>query len=87
MCSFFNSPKAKGARLENKIHQLLENLALKHDEFAFKDLMLPIGDSTSQIDNVLNTPKAMCVIEAKNYKGWIFGFFKQDQWTLTSRTT
>ena len=84
---YFNSPKAKGTRLENKIHQLLENLALKYEGFAFKDLMLPMGDSTTQIDNVLITPKAMFVIEAKNYKGRIFGSINQDQWTLTSKTT
>jgi hypothetical protein len=83
----YNSPKAKGTRLENKIHQRLEKLALKYEGFAFKDLMLPIGDSTSQIDNVLITPKAMFVIEAKNYKGRIFGSINQDQWTLTSKTT
>jgi hypothetical protein len=83
----FNSPKAKGTRLENKIHQLLENLALKNEGFALKDLMLPMGDSTTQIDNVLITPKAMFVIEAKNYKGRVFGSINQDQWTLTSKTT
>jgi hypothetical protein len=83
----FNSPKAKGTRLENKIHQRLEKLALKYEGFAFKDLMLPMGDSTTQIDNVLITPKAMFVIEAKNYKGRIFGSINQDQWTLTSKTT
>ena len=49
--------------------------------------MLPIGSSTSQIDNVLITSKAIFVIEAKNYKGRIFGSIHQDQWTMTSKPT
>ena len=83
----YDSPKAKGIRLENKIHQTLEKLAVKYEGYAFKDLMLPIGSSTSQIDNVLITSKAIFVIEAKNYKGRIFGSIHQDQWTMTSKTT
>jgi hypothetical protein len=83
----YNSPKAKGSRLENKIHLLLEKIALKYEGFALKDLMLPMGDSTTQIDNILITPQALFVIEAKNYKGRIFGSYHQDQWTLTSKTT
>jgi hypothetical protein len=83
----YNSPKAKGSRLENKIHLLLEKIALKYEGFALKDLMLPMGESTTQIDNILMTPQALFVIEAKNYKGRIFGSFHQDQWTLTSKTT
>ena len=83
----YDSPKAKGIRLENKIHRILEKLAVKYEGNAFKDLMLPFGNATSQIDNVLITPKAIFVIEAKNYKGRIFGSINQEQWTMTSKTT
>ena len=32
---FVSSPKAKGIRLENKIHQILQKLAVKYEGYAF----------------------------------------------------
>jgi hypothetical protein len=39
--------------------------------------------SSSQIDNMLLTQKALYVIEVKNYQGYIFGNEVNDEWTVT----
>jgi hypothetical protein len=47
--------------------------------------MLMEGVRSSQIDNILITQKAVYVIEAKNYRGFIYGSVFQELWTLTQR--
>jgi hypothetical protein len=49
----------------------------------FHDLYLPRPDrkGTTQLDHVVVSPFGVFVIETKNYKGWIFGSEKQQQWT------
>ena len=49
--------------------------------------MIPYGDKTSQIDNIFMSQKAIYVIEAKNYQGFIYGSEIQSSWTLTRKTT
>jgi hypothetical protein len=49
--------------------------------------MIPYGDRTSQIDNIFMSQKAIYVIEAKNYQGFIFGSESQVSWTLTRKKT
>lgn len=81
--SYLQTPKAKGLRLEKKILNILKTLAIKLGGIEFHDHMYEDSLSTSQIDNMLLTSKALYVIEAKNYHGHIFGSESQDQWTMT----
>ena len=50
---------------------------------AFHDIYLPRpdGQGTTQLDHVVVSPFGIFVVETKNYRGWIFGSEKQDQWT------
>lgn len=50
---------------------------------SFHDLYLPRpdGQGTTQIDHIVVSIFGVFVIETKNYKGWIFGAAKQNQWT------
>ena len=47
-----------------------------------KNVTLPVGDGTTQIDQLVISPYGIFVIETKNMKGWIFGSPNQAQWTL-----
>jgi hypothetical protein len=57
--------------LDNKVYRLV------------KDVTLPAGDGTTQIDHLVVSPFGIFVIETKNMKGWIFGRQHQAQWTQT----
>ena len=46
-----------------------------------KNVTLPAGDGTTQIDQLVVSPYGIFVIETKNMKGWIFGDPHQAQWT------
>lgn len=82
-----STPAFKGCFLEFQIDQKLKKLSVKLDGYHLRDIMLMEGERTSQIDNLFMTDKALYVIEAKNYKGFIYGSEYQDQWTLTQRKT
>ena len=38
---------------------------------------------TTEVDIIMFHPKCLCVIESKNYSGWIFGHERQKMWTQT----
>jgi hypothetical protein len=82
-----NLPTTKGKRLEAKIDTILKKMSLEVGGFEFRDYMIPYGERTSQIDNIFMSQKAIYVIEAKNYQGFIFGSESQASWTLTRKTT
>lgn len=78
-----NSPKGKGMIGEWRIGKILKKLSLKLGGIEFHDFMFEDDKSSSQIDNMLLTQKALYVIEVKNYKGHIFGSEEQLNWTMT----
>lgn len=43
--------------------------------------LLDEQNQTTQIDHILLSPFGIFVIETKNYKGWIFGSERQNNWT------
>lgn len=47
----------------------------------FKNVTLPTGDGTTQIDHILLSAYGIFVIETKNMKGWIFGSERRAKWT------
>ncbi len=57
-------------KLDKEVYHRLNNITLP----------LANGGST-QIDHVIVSKYGIFVIETKNYKGWIFGSEKQQQWT------
>jgi hypothetical protein len=55
--------------LDRKIYRLIKNVTL------------PVGGETTQIDHLVVSSYGIFVIETKNIKGWIFGQLNQAQWT------
>ncbi len=55
--------------LDRKVYRLVKNVTL------------PVGDGTTQIDHVVVSPYGIFVIETKNINGWIFGQPNHAQWT------
>lgn len=76
-----NSSKIKGWFGEKKISNRLKKL--ESDKYiVLNDLLLKTEDgNTSQIDHLVISAYGIFVIETKNYKGWIFGNEKSDNWT------
>ena len=54
--------------LDRKVYHLVKNVTL------------PVGDGTTQIDHLVVSPYGIFVIETKNITGWIFGQPNQAQW-------
>lgn len=80
---FFNSPKGKGIIGEWHVNRILKKAALKFGGIEFTDFMFEDQRSSSQIDNMLLTKKALYVVEVKNYGGHIFGNETSQNWTMT----
>jgi ribulose bisphosphate carboxylase small subunit len=72
-------PKIKGYLGEQSVAFLLSKL----DETKYKvinNIMLQVGNKTTQIDHVVVSNYGIFVIETKNYKGWIIGNEYDDNW-------
>jgi hypothetical protein len=72
-------PKIKGYLVEKSIAYLLSKL----DEIKYRvinNIMLQVGNKTTQIDHVVVSNYGIFVIETKNYKGWIIGNEFDDNW-------
>ncbi len=78
---FFKTPWFKG-----KLGEALVNLAAKlrldkNTYHLIKDVTLPSGNGTTQIDHIIVSIYGVFVVETKYYRGWIFGSAKQKNWT------
>ena len=74
----------KGRYGENQIALILEEYRTGHKrEFTrvYKNLYVPYGDGTSEIDLVMIHEKGVFVFESKFYGGWIYGGIRQEYWT------
>ncbi len=71
--------KVKGSFGEFKVHTQLSFLG--SDFISLNDILIknPNG-TTTQIDHVVLSEYGIFVIETKNYKGWIFGNEKSENW-------
>ena len=72
-------PKIKGAIGEKSVAFVLSGL----DKTKYKlinNIMLQVGNKTTQIDHVIVSNYGIFVIETKNYKGWIIGKEFDDKW-------
>ena len=50
-----------------------------------RNLILPIGETATEIDILMIHEKGVFVFESKNYSGWIFGRKEDQKWTQTFR--
>ena len=70
----------KGQRGEDFIEQILYDTVPGEFEI-FRNVYVPNGDTTSEIDLLMVHEKGIFVFESKNYSGWIFGSAEQVYWT------
>jgi hypothetical protein len=64
-------PKIKGAIGEKSVAFLLSGLD-KRKYKLINNIMLSVGNKTTQIDHIIVSNYGIFVIETKNYKGWMF---------------
>lgn len=70
----------KGIFGEFVVNRLLAQLP-KSDYTLIKDVTLPSGDGTTQIDHIVVSKFGLFVVETKNMRGWIYGSSHQKLWT------
>jgi len=70
----------KGIAGESIIQLLLNSPQLGYRKI-LKNIYVPYGNQTTEIDVVMIHETGIYVIESKNYSGWIFGSENQQQWT------
>ena len=73
----------QGDYLEAHVNRDLSEFGVQYGGKTFLDMLYSKNGHTIQIDNILVTRKAIYVIEAKNYSGWIFGSENYNTWTQT----
>ena len=74
------TPKIKGSIGEAKVNTRLNFLGKEY--IVLKDILINSSNGyTSQIDELVLSEYGIFVIETKNYKGWIFGNEKTENWT------
>ncbi len=73
----------KGQFGEYSIDFALTNHNLDGDFSVLRNVYVPCGNKTSEIDLIMVHEKGIYVFESKNYSGWIFGNEDQLQWTQT----
>ena len=74
-----SSPDNIGKVGERKVSRKLNWLSKEY--ITLNDIMIPTEYGTTQIDHVVVSPYGIFVIETKNYKGWILGDERADEWT------
>ena len=76
----------KSAWFKGVVGEFVVNLSAKlfldKDKYhLIKNVTLPTGEGSTQIDHVIVSKFGVFVIETKNFKGWIFGSPNQKTWT------
>ncbi len=74
-----SSPKFIGLYGERRVARKLDWLPKEY--ITLNDVLLPTRYGTTQIDHIVVSPYGIFVIETKNYKGWILGHEKSEEWT------
>lgn len=76
---WYNSPKQKGKRGEQRVHDILS--LLPEGYHVLDDVVLKTDKGTTQIDHVVVSKYAIFAIETKNYRGDIYGDENRKEWT------
>ncbi len=72
--------KVKGRFGEYKVSSILSSLP-RNEYRILNNVMLLSSKGTTQIDHIVVSVYGIFVIETKNYKGWITGGERSEQWT------
>lgn len=78
---FLKTPWFKGWFGESIVNFLAWLLLDKNKYHLIKNVTLPVGNGTTQIDHIIVSVYGVFVVETKNMKGWIFGKPDQKTWT------
>lgn len=81
LAGVLKSPWFKGVMGELIVNLSARYLLDQNHYRLIKNVTLPAGEGTTQIDHVIVSVYGVFVIETKNMKGWIFGSPHQKQWT------
>lgn len=73
-------PAIKGFLGEKSVAAVLAGLD-KKKYLVLHNILLQAGAKTTQIDHIVVSNYGVFVIETKNYKGWILGNEKDENWT------
>ena len=76
---WYNSPKQKGKRGENRVNDILSHLS--NEYHILNDVVLKTDRGTAQIDHIVVSKFGIFAIETKNYRGDIYGDDNRKQWT------
>jgi restriction system protein len=79
--TFLKSTYFKGVMGEFIVNLVAKIFLDKKQYHLLKNVTLPTGDGTTQIDHVIVSKYGIFVVETKNMKGWIFGGEHQKTWT------
>lgn len=71
----------KGEQGEAMLRQHTDPSLAGKGYHALHDLLIPLYESTTQIDHLYVSRYGIFVVETKNYAGWIYGDAEQKQWT------
>lgn len=74
-----NREEKKGQRGEDLIADILDT-NISGEFQLFRNVYVPNGDKTSEIDLLMVHEKGIVVFESKNYSGWIFGSMDGLNW-------
>jgi hypothetical protein len=77
---FTKTPYFKGVLGEYKVNSILSSRLNNQKYTIIKDILLPSGEGTTQIDHVVISEYGIFVIETKNYNNWIFGSERSPTW-------
>lgn len=75
------SPAFRGWWGEAQVRLWMRVLLGKKRYHHLDDVILPVGEGTTQIDHVLVSPFGVFVIETKNYGGAVYGSERDRTWT------
>jgi len=79
--AFFRTSIAKGMLGEFLINVMARLFLDKKEYHLIKNVTIPIGAGTAQIDHIIVSQYGLFVVETKNMRGWIYGGEKQEKWT------
>jgi hypothetical protein len=74
-----NAPKIKGTIGESRVVRQLDKLP-NQEYKVLNEVLIRIGNGSSQIDHVIISIYGIFVIETKNYSGWIHGNENSEYW-------
>lgn len=81
LARILRSARFKGKHGESKVNAGITRLLDRKTYRLIKNVTLPVGNKTTQIDQLVVSPYGIFVIETKNMSGWIFGQPDRAQWT------